>query len=677
MAKKFKKKSNTSFASKISALTNVIEVPPPILASFDKVSDKNSTPPSYLAAVLQAIDQHRLKIWDVKTSSLIGEYSPKQVDCRYTCLTWGESLEVTEIESDISLRKKRKSVSTSTTVNHYIALGTEIGDIEIYSLTHGDVIKRLQGGHNSKVVDFVFSDNAKKGYSIGTDGYIVEWDINNAMEMNKWLSGVDFASKLNISNDNKILYVAGQSISLFDLESKSLIKTYPGHATDIRQVVLSDDNTFITVADQDRFISIWGQSNKESDQGKTVSALTMDTMPISVSINSNNKVLAIGEDGILYLWNNMSTSNEKNDKKKRQKILTKGFDSKLKIYYRNEDNEENEDDEEPHLLNIMFASFINSTKNEGECQILIGYGSMVRPKFEIITDIVSTSGEFKKDITLSRSLVTNLLQSEVLKKESKKEASTFTQSKPNAMMSMSLVDDEEREEELKKSSEDEKTLEERIKEMEIKSSKQDESSTKSKKIVIPKGESIQNMLQQAIHSNDQQLLETCLAVTNIKVIRNTLERLPPQYVIPFLNLLKEKIQKKPQRGCYIFDWVRYTIMIHMSYLITVPELTSQLGELYQLLQERSSLMGKLSQLNGRLDLINSQFVTRNQMKISQEAEVVYDEEAEDNNDMEEDEEVEEDEEDEFGYEDEFYEDGNELDELEANGDIEYFDEEDL
>jgi len=103
MGGKYKKKSNTSFASKVSALTNVVEVPPPILASFDKVSDKNSTPPSYLAAVLQAIDQHRLKIWDVKTSALIGEYAPKQIDCRYTCLTWGESLEVTEIESDVNI----------------------------------------------------------------------------------------------------------------------------------------------------------------------------------------------------------------------------------------------------------------------------------------------------------------------------------------------------------------------------------------------------------------------------------------------------------------------------------------------------------------------------------------------------------------------------------------------
>jgi len=662
MGGKYKKKSNTSFASKVSALTNVVEVPPPILASFDKVSDKNSTPPSYLAAVLQAIDQHRLKIWDVKTSALIGEYAPKQIDCRYTCLTWGESLEVTEIESDISLRKKRKSVSTTTTVNHYIALGTELGDIEIYSLTHGDIIKRLQGGHNSKVVDFVFSENAKKGYSIGTDGYVVEWDINNGMEMNKWLSGVDFVSKLSISNDNKTLYVAGQSISLFDLESKSLIKTYPGHATDIRQVVLSDNNTFITVADQDRFISIWGQADNDNGKGKTVSALTMDTMPVSVSVNSNNNVLAIGEDGILYLWNNMSSTQENNDKKKRQKILTKGFDSKLKIYY----SVENEEEEEPQLLNIMFASFINTSKS-GECQILVGYGSMVRPKFEIISDLIVENGEFKEEISLSRSLVTNLLQSEI-KKDNKKTASTFTQSKSSTMMSMSLLDEDEEQ----KAVEDEKTLEERIKEMEIKTSKQDESSTKSKKMVIPKGESIQNMLQQAVHSNDKQLLETCLAVTNIKVIRNTLERLPPQYVIPFLNLLKEKIQKKPQRGIYIFDWIRYTIMIHMSYLISVPELTSQLGELYQLLQERSSLMGKLSQLNGRLDLINSQFVTRNQMKISQEADVIYDEEAEDNVDMEEDEEDEE-----FGSEDEFYEDGNELDELTANGDIEYFDEDDL
>jgi len=285
----------------------------------------------------------------------------------------------------------------------------------------------------------------------------------------------------------------------------------------------------------------------------------MDTMPVSVSVNSNNNVLAIGEDGILYLWNNMSSTQENNDKKKRQKILTKGFDSKLKIYY----SVENEEEEEPQLLNIMFASFINTSKS-GECQILVGYGSMVRPKFEIISDLIVENGEFKEEISLSRSLVTNLLQSEI-KKDNKKTASTFTQSKSSTMMSMSLLDEDEEQ----KAVEDEKTLEERIKEMEIKTSKQDESSTKSKKMVIPKGESIQNMLQQAVHSNDKQLLETCLAVTNIKVIRNTLERLPPQYVIPFLNLLKEKIQKKPQRGIYIFDWIRYTIMIHMSYLISV------------------------------------------------------------------------------------------------------------
>jgi len=41
------------------------------------------------------------------------------------------------------------------------------------------------------------------------------------------------------------------------------------------------------------------------------------------------------------------------------------------------------------------------------------------------------------------------------------------------------------------------------------------------------------------------------------------------------------------------------------------------------------------------------------------------------------EEDEEEEDDEFDSNDEFYEDGNELDELVANGDIEYLDEEDL
>jgi hypothetical protein len=42
---------------------------------------------------------------------------------------------------------------------------------------------------------------------------------------------------------------------------------------------------------------------------------------------------------------------------------------------------------------------------------------------------------------------------------------------------------------------------------------------------------------QALHTNDKQLLESVLAVSNPTVVANTMQRLPQDKVLPFLNQL--------------------------------------------------------------------------------------------------------------------------------------------
>ncbi len=81
--------------------------------------------------------------------------------------------------------------------------------------------------------------------------------------------------------------------------------------------------------------------------------------------------------------------------------------------------------------------------------------------------------------------------------------------------------------------------------------------------------SIHQMLIQAIHSNDKQLLETCLAVHDQDVIGNTVKRLPTVQVVAFLNQIIDRFQHKPNRGSDMLVWIRAVLLHHTPYLLTV------------------------------------------------------------------------------------------------------------
>ena len=68
-----------------------------------------------------------------------------------------------------------------------------------------------------------------------------------------------------------------------------------------------------------------------------------------------------------------------------------------------------------------------------------------------------------------------------------------------------------------------------------------ESSTTSKTI---KGENMTQLLIQALHNEDKNLLSNVLYVKRESVIKNTVAKLPPQAVIPFLKVLKKMLEGK-------------------------------------------------------------------------------------------------------------------------------------
>lgn len=100
--------------------------------------------------------------------------------------------------------------------------------------------------------------------------------------------------------------------------------------------------------------------------------------------------------------------------------------------------------------------------------------------------------------------------------------------------------------------------------------------------VVP-AHSLTRTLIQALHSSDSRLLETCLAHSDIMLIRNTVRRLPPQLALPLLLACMERLGRgaraanmkgggggaSSQRGTVLISWIKTTLTVHSGHLMTV------------------------------------------------------------------------------------------------------------
>lgn len=95
--------------------------------------------------------------------------------------------------------------------------------------------------------------------------------------------------------------------------------------------------------------------------------------------------------------------------------------------------------------------------------------------------------------------------------------------------------------------------------------------------------SLTRTLIQALHSSDSRLLEMCLSHTDPKLIRNTICRLPPQLVLPLINVCVERLGRgarganmkgrgggaSSQRGMGLITWINTVLAVHTGHLMTV------------------------------------------------------------------------------------------------------------
>ncbi|GAP92340.1 putative U3 small nucleolar RNA-associated protein 5 [Rosellinia necatrix] len=145
-------------------------------------------------------------------------------------------------------------------------------------------------------------------------------------------------------------------------------------------------------------------------------------------------------------------------------------------------------------------------------------------------------------------------------------------------------------------------------------------------IAPPSHSSLGAVLSQALRTDDADLLESCLRVTDGNTIDNTIQRLDSTLAGILLTKLASRMHRRPGRAGSLMTWVQSTLVCHGGALAAQPGLVKRLSELQRVLDERARGLNSLLALKGKLDLMNAQLkLRRQQWNSDADAEVQEDE----------------------------------------------------
>lgn len=132
---------------------------------------------------------------------------------------------------------------------------------------------------------------------------------------------------------------------------------------------------------------------------------------------------------------------------------------------------------------------------------------------------------------------------------------------------------------------------------------------------IPSGMSLGTVLTQSLRTNDTNLLEACLHTLDVTIVKNTIQRLDSSLAGNLLAKLAERLATRPGRYGHLITWVQWTCIAHGGAIASMPDVTSKVRTLYQVLSQRAKTLDPLLLLKGKLDMLDAQLTYRKQLAL--------------------------------------------------------------
>ncbi|RPB28108.1 NUC189-domain-containing protein [Terfezia boudieri ATCC MYA-4762] len=636
-AKAPKPHHSAHLSSKVSATSSAI-----LFSSFS---------PSHLrlslfASTVLGLDAQRLRIHDTTTGRLRCEHVfDKGAVCN--SIAWSILPAVDLKDDGKTKKKKRKRTSTAIgdSAEHngtaVLALGMNKGNILLYSPTEGTLVGSLDAAHTGEVTSFKFSDSPGRGWSCGTDGKLVEWDLRRKTILR--IVSLPDPSIRTLALAPPTVLCASHTVYSINPDIQGSIPKFAANATPIHDLIVSSDSShphFLTSAEADRYINVFFLT-----QQKQVGALVAESDVKHLSTNFEHgceglEVLAaVTADGMVELFSHPwqpapAAASSSPTVSRKAKAMTRKSDTKIQVI---------------RPKTKATVPIINASFQTGGELVFAWVESGVNIEFDRIRWQNAEDGSLAlhglvevtktKSLGLGGGIAGNAVQMNGAKDMGKSHVDqartvvisgvdTQDMGMIDAADASDVVDEEsdnanESEDETSKHAPEEPSFADKFQTLEVSAANNNSAANISKafatppagnKAIKPFSGSLTTVLTQALRTDDAQLLESCLLTTDSKAILNTIRRLDSTYAVTLIEKLSDRIARRPGRAATLSVWVRWTIVAHGGYLLSLPNLMMTLAGLHSTLATRAGALPKLLQLQGRLDMLNAQLELRNSLR---------------------------------------------------------------
>ena len=519
---------------------------------------------------------NRIKLWDVSTRNEARNYIEKRhLSHGYVCWAW-------------SICNSKKDSGCGGNLGLF-AVGTSEGTIIIWDLMRG-VVKTELGSNddgNPPPTDVVFSNDGKTIYVASQLNHINAYDIESGDIVKTIKTGKKSTSRLCHNPRANVLALGGSSVKLIDTEIQEKRKLSSQFSSLIHCMSFTNCGKYLICAGDSCEVVIFDvEASTGSDD--PVCTLATQAVPKTIRCRSSNKVtidILIGYNDCNGCIARVHADNQ--------------YESEMSdIFTKSE---------------ILAGSFAESTDS-----VIVLCGSISKPKFHRIL-FLDAEGGLIQELTTTKKAPTlvPIGQEDGGDNENNDSSDNVVGASsvpgPDKMGSVKrpIVDNDYGPDSTKIPKTDELTMEERLESMSSQMYRLEEGidggdSSELTTMPTPTSDSLVTLIDQALQSGDDSLLEQCLACNDMDVIDGTARVLKTNRVVLFMRKLVSKFEKRPSRGILLTRWLSCILRHHTSFLISVPDLSEQLAGLSQMLEQRLASYSRLASLSGRLDLLMSQ-----------------------------------------------------------------------
>uniref|UniRef100_A0A673CAP7 Uncharacterized protein n=1 Tax=Sphaeramia orbicularis TaxID=375764 RepID=A0A673CAP7_9TELE len=557
----------------------------------------------YLALCAQ---DGRLRIWNTDSKTLHQEYVPSaHLSATCTCIAWGPCRTVKEGPQ----RKKRKSEAGQVEEKaDLLAMGTAAGTVLIYSTAKGALHCTLEGGHSGGVNCVQWHPEDSLLYSGSDDTHIVEWDLQTGKKRSNWKADRAAVTSLCVSPDGKLLLSAGRTIKMWDLDTKEVYRKFTGHSTAVTTLCFAttrppDSNGlyFLSGAEHDRLLSVWQVREDGRDKNSVVSFTLTDEPQHVDLVPSNSKEEAVRlavvcKDGQLHLFEHFLNGPCK--KPLSPSCTVQMSDTK----------------DSPAPIPLLAAALGADTRSA----LLASLSTHIHVLTS--TDIFESSC-----ITWAHPSPRALMMNKCMNVCGSFQVKTPVVNAKSKVLVPGLpghqapIKGTSQGSEKRKKDTDTKemSIEERLGEIDLSTVSTEKGALKGKASLQTDNFAV--LLVQGLESKDASILNKVLQTRKDMVINKTVARLPLPVVLPFVEEFVLFVRILQLTFFYrIFHQLNPSVQ-------QLPDLVTQLGVLYHMIETRVKMFHKLTKLNGKLHLLMTQVRIINVTDVDHTAKLVYEE----------------------------------------------------